>query len=72
MQEVTELRKRIFDLEARVKDRNRLEDSLRESEERFRFMAKTTGDVLYRLKYSSMKYDYISPSILGVINESCV
>ncbi len=64
MQEVTELRERITDLEARVKDCNQLEASLRESEERFRFMAKTTGDVLYRLKYSSMKYDYISPSIL--------
>lgn len=26
-------------------------------------MAETTGDALYRLKYCSMKYDYISPSI---------
>ncbi|MFH0996752.1 MAG: diguanylate cyclase [Pseudomonadota bacterium] len=64
IREVAQLRERIFDLEARVKDCTRLEASLRESEERFRFMAKTTGDVLYRLKYSSMRYDYISPSIL--------
>ncbi len=64
IQEVAELHKRIIELEAMVKDCNLLEASLRESEERFRFMAKTTGDVLYRLKYSSMRYDYISPSIL--------
>ncbi len=70
MQEVTELRQRIIDLEARVKDCNQLEASLRESEERFRFMAKTTGDVLYRLKYSSMQYDYISPSILELTGYS--
>jgi diguanylate cyclase (GGDEF)-like protein/PAS domain S-box-containing protein len=68
--EVTELRKRVVDLEARVMDCTRLEASLRESEERFRFMAKTTGDVLYRLKYSSMKYDYISPSILELTGYS--
>jgi len=39
------------------------ERSLKESEERFRFMAETTGDVIYRLKYESMKYDYLSPGI---------
>ncbi|MCX5884098.1 MAG: sensor domain-containing diguanylate cyclase [Deltaproteobacteria bacterium] len=70
IQEVAELRKHITGLEARIKDCSRLEASLRESEERFRFMAKTTGDVLYRLKYSSMKYDYISPSILELTGYS--
>lgn len=70
MQEVTVLRERIADLEASVKDCSRLETSLRESEERFRLMAETTGDVLYRLKYSSMKYDYISPSVLDLTGYS--
>jgi diguanylate cyclase (GGDEF)-like protein/PAS domain S-box-containing protein len=70
IQEVAELRERIIDLEAQVKDCGRLEASLRESEERFRFMAKTTGDVLYRLKYCSMKYDYISPSIFELTGYS--
>jgi PAS domain S-box-containing protein len=39
------------------------EVELRESEERFRFLVETTGDALYRLRYDSMKYDYMSPGI---------
>lgn len=43
--------------------RKRMEEFLRRSEERFRFMAETTRDVIYRLRYDSMAYDYISPGI---------
>jgi PAS domain S-box-containing protein len=43
--------------------RRRIEDELKESEERFRFMAETTGDVLYRLSYEPLGYDYISPGV---------
>lgn len=70
IQELGELRKRVLDLETLERDRRRVEDALRESEERFRFMAETTGDVLYRLRYSSMKYDYLSPSILKLTGYS--
>jgi diguanylate cyclase (GGDEF)-like protein/PAS domain S-box-containing protein len=61
--EVEELRRRVFELERLLENHERSQQALFESEERFRFMAETTGDVLYRLRYSTMKYDYISPSI---------
>ncbi|MCE5334317.1 MAG: PAS domain S-box protein [Desulfobacteraceae bacterium] len=50
--------------------RKQSEDSLRESEERFRFMAATTGDVIYRLHYDSMTYDYLSPGISNLTGYS--
>ncbi|HLZ08761.1 MAG TPA: response regulator [Chloroflexota bacterium] len=35
----------------------------RESEERFRFMVEHTGDAIYRLRFDTRRYDYISPTI---------
>ncbi|HEX2865124.1 MAG TPA: EAL domain-containing protein, partial [Deinococcales bacterium] len=43
--------------------RERAERDLRASEERFRFIAETTGDALYRLRFADMTYDYMSPAI---------
>jgi diguanylate cyclase (GGDEF)-like protein/PAS domain S-box-containing protein len=63
LEELEKLRHRIVYLEALEAEHKRVQAALRESEERFRFMAETTGDVLYRLRYGSMKYDYLSPSI---------
>lgn len=54
---------KITKLTTSIIHRKQTEELLRESEERFRFMAETTGDVIYRLKYESMTYDYLSPSI---------
>ena len=70
LRELKEMRTRVNELEALKRARERVEEELRESEERFRFMAETTGDVLYRLRYSTMKYDYLSPSILKLTGYS--
>ncbi len=44
-------------------ERRRSEDALRESEERLRFIMETSGDAIYRLKYDTMTYEYLSPVI---------
>jgi PAS domain S-box-containing protein len=43
--------------------RMQYEKEIRESEERYKFIVEATEDVIYRLKFNSMKYDYINPAI---------
>ncbi|MCB2184805.1 MAG: PAS domain S-box protein [Deltaproteobacteria bacterium] len=54
---------RIIGLVQDVTLRKNTEIALKESEERYRFLAENTGDVLYRLRYDSMTYDYLGPGI---------
>ena len=46
-----------------IEQKKLAEEKLKESEERFRFLAETTGDVLYRYRYDVLQYDYLSPAI---------
>jgi two-component system cell cycle sensor histidine kinase/response regulator CckA len=43
--------------------REERERTRRSEEERFRFVVENTGAVLYRLRFDSMTYDYISPGV---------
>jgi PAS domain S-box-containing protein len=67
LEELTVLRRRVSEMEALEVERSRVQDSLKESEQRLRFIAETTGDVIYRLRYDTMSYDYLSPSIEKLI-----
>lgn len=44
-----------------------VEARLKDSEERLRFVTETTGGALYRLRYDTMTYDYLSPAIEHLI-----
>ncbi|HVD77626.1 MAG TPA: response regulator [Vicinamibacteria bacterium] len=43
--------------------RREAENALREAQERFRFVVENTADVVYRLRFPDMVYDYLSPGI---------
>jgi PAS domain S-box-containing protein len=50
-----------------ITERKKVEETLKESEEYYRYIVEATNAILYHLKYSSMKYDYINPAIEKLI-----
>jgi len=46
-----------------ITKRKLAEETLKKSEESYRFIVESTNAVIYHLKYSTMKYDYINPAI---------
>jgi len=47
-----------------IEERKRVEEALRESEQRFRQVLELSSDLIYRLDFESRTYDYVSPSVL--------
>ncbi|MCU7492496.1 MAG: PAS domain S-box protein [Ignavibacteria bacterium] len=50
-------------LKNEIEERKSIERSLTETEDNLRVLAETTKDVLYRLRYATLTYDYLSPAI---------
>ncbi|MGE5431055.1 MAG: ATP-binding protein [Syntrophomonadaceae bacterium] len=50
-------------LKNEVEERKSIEQSLSKTEDNLRVLAETTKDVLYRLRYDTLTYDYLSPAI---------
>lgn len=50
-------------LKNEIEERKSIEKSLFETEDNLRVLAETTKDVLYRLRYDTLTYDYLSPAI---------
>ncbi len=58
-----DLEAELRELRAEVERLRGVEARLKQSEERLRFITETTGGALYRLRYDTMTYDYLSPAI---------
>lgn len=61
---------RWFGTNTDISEQQRAEDSLRESEARFRSVLDASRDVIYRLNLQTGRYEYISPSAERVIGFS--
>jgi PAS domain S-box-containing protein len=59
---VPAIRREIGDASLRRRHRES-EDALKEAQDRFRFVVENTGDVVYRVRFPDMVYDYVSPGI---------
>ena len=58
------------DLQREVSERQRVEEALRLSEERFRRLAENARDVIYRMSLPDGKYEYVSPAVQAVFGYS--
>jgi diguanylate cyclase (GGDEF)-like protein/PAS domain S-box-containing protein len=61
--ERVELMAELARLKSEIQRLKGVEARLKESEERLRFVTETTGGALYRLRYDTMTYDYLSPAV---------
>ncbi|PYQ25267.1 MAG: hybrid sensor histidine kinase/response regulator [Acidobacteria bacterium] len=59
---VPAIRREVGDSALRRRHRE-AEAALREAQERFRFVVENTGDAVYRVRFPSLAYDYMSPGI---------
>lgn len=70
MEENSLLKKRIQDMEQSESERKVVEEALRESKEKYRFLAENVNDMIQLVELPSLKYIYNNPAVEKILGYS--
>ena len=70
MQRTIELDIANKELQAEINYRRTTEEILKQSEEKYRLIAENTSDVIWVLDFNLLKFTYVSPSVINLLNYS--